>query len=152
VRRLQPLGTYDNINVRLRAGTSGGMLPQQKLYDLGGLGTLNAYPVNELSGNRMLLMNAEFVVNGNILDDLDFWPSWLLKHFNFILFSDAGFITDVATTASVTTGFNTMTWNDFKHDFGIAVGNRSGSFRIGVSWRTDHPEPAQFVLRMERPF
>ena len=72
VRRLQPLGTYDNLNVRLRAGSSGGTLPQQKTYELGGLGTLNAYPVNELSGNRMLLMNAEFVVNGSILDDLDF--------------------------------------------------------------------------------
>ena len=45
-----------------------------------------------------------------------------------------------------------MTWNDFKHDSGVAVGNRSGSFRIGIAWRTDHPEPAQFVLRIERPF
>jgi hypothetical protein len=152
VRRLQPLGTYDNINVRLRAGTSGGTLPQQKTFELGGLGTLNAYSFNELSGNRMLLINAEFVVNGNILDDLDFWPTWLFQHFNFILFTDAGFITDAATTASVTTGFDTMTWNDFKHDFGVAVGNRSGSFRIGVAWRTDHPEPAQFVLRIDRPF
>jgi hypothetical protein len=152
VRRLQLLGTYDNLNIRFRAGTSGGTLPQQKGYDLGGLGTLNAYPVNFLSGNRMLLMNAEFVVNGNILDELDFWPTWLLSHFNFILFTDAGFVCNVASTASVTNGFDTMTWNDFKHDFGIAVGNRSGSFRIGIAWRTDHPEPAQFVLRIERPF
>ena len=97
-------------------------------------------------------MNAEFVLNGTILDDIDFWPTWMFKHFNFILFTDAGFIDNVASSASITNGFDTMTWNDFKHDFGVAVGSRSGSFRIGLAWRTDHPEPVQFVLRIERPF
>ncbi|HVN47488.1 MAG TPA: hypothetical protein VMU30_01575, partial [Bacteroidota bacterium] len=152
VRRMQPLGAYNNINVRLRAGTSGGILPLQTMYDLGGIGTLNAYPVNEYSGNRMLLMNGEFVLNGSILDDLDFWPAWLFNHCNVILFTDAGFIDNAASNASITDGFNTLTWNDFKHDFGVAIGSRNGSFRIGVAWRTDHPEPATFVLRIERPF
>ncbi len=38
VRRYQPLGSYDRLNMRLRAGTAHGLLPRQKTYELGGPG------------------------------------------------------------------------------------------------------------------
>ncbi|MEK6649509.1 MAG: hypothetical protein AABY75_00900, partial [Bacteroidota bacterium] len=43
LRRYQPLGQYDNINLRVRVGSAEGILPPQKLFELGGLGTLHAF-------------------------------------------------------------------------------------------------------------
>ncbi|MBM4162179.1 MAG: hypothetical protein FJ217_13910, partial [Ignavibacteria bacterium] len=77
VRRYQPLGRYHNLNVRLRVGTTEGTVPAQKIFELGGLSTLNAFPFKSDVGNRMILANAEFIINGDFLGDLAFWPSWL---------------------------------------------------------------------------
>lgn len=152
LRRFQPLGRYENINIRLRGGTASGLLPQQKAYELGGFGTLSAFPFKSEAGNRMLLVNTEFIVNGSFLDDLDFWPTWLFRHFNFLLLSDAGFTRSVESKLGPTEGFNGVTWGEFRHNFGVGLTNRSGSFRIGVAWRTDVPAPVQFVFRINRPF
>ncbi len=152
IRRLQPLGKYENINIRLRVGSASGTLPKQKLYELGGLGTIEAFPFKSFIGNRMLLVNTEFIINGSFLHDLDFWPTWLFKHFNFMLISNAGFTRDVASKLSAVEGFNDIRFNEFNHSFGICLVNRSGSFRIGMAWRTDRPAPAQLVLRFNRPF
>jgi hypothetical protein len=158
LRRFQPLGRYDNLNIRVRIGSASGILPRQKAYELGGLGTISAFPFKSGSGNgilnnnRMLLVNAEFIINGNFLDELDFWPTWIFSHFNFLLTSDAGFTRFVPSKASAMEGFENVTWNEFNHSFGVAFASRSGSFRLGLAWRTDHPEPAQIILRISRPF
>ncbi|MCX6120775.1 MAG: hypothetical protein NTX44_04065 [Ignavibacteriales bacterium] len=152
LRRYQPLGKYDNFNIRLRAGSLVGDILEQKAFDLGGLGTMNAFPFKSETGNRMLLINAEFIVNGSFLEDVDFWPMWIFHNVNIMLLSDAGFTRQALPTASVFEGVETVKFNDFKHDVGVAFTNRSGSFRIGVVWRTDHPAPAQFILRFNRPF
>lgn len=152
VRRFQPISRYDNFNVRMRIGTAGGPLPQQKIYEIGGLGTLNAFPFKSAIGNRMVLVNAEYIIDGNFFSELDFWPTWILHNFNFILLTDAGFTRPMAINDSPFDGFDGITWSEFKHDFGVAIGNPSGSFRIGVAWRTDAAKPAQFILRITRPF
>jgi hypothetical protein len=152
IRRFQPISSYDNLNFRLRAGTSDGTLPLQKAYDLGGLGTLNAFPFKSETGDRMILMNAEYIMNGSLLDDLDFWPSWLFDHVNLLFFTDAGLIRTAETGSGPTDGFEKITWGEFRHDFGAGFSNRSGSFRVGVAWRTDVKAPARFILRFMRPF
>ncbi len=157
LRRFQPLGRYENFNIRVRGGSASGVLPQQRVFDMGGLGTLNAFPFksqprNSQPRNRMLLMNAELVLNGAALDDLEFWPTWLFRHFNFLLLSDAGFTRSVPTRLDPNEGFDGVTWKEFRHDVGIALSNRTGSFRIGVAWRTDVAAPVQFILRVNRPF
>jgi hypothetical protein len=58
----------------------------------------------------------------------------------------------VPANSSALEGFENIKWNEFNHSFGLAFSNRSGSFRIGIAWRTDTPAPAQFVLRFNRPF
>jgi hypothetical protein len=152
VRRFQPLGKYDNFNIRLRFGSASGTLPIQKLFELGGLGTMNAFPFKSAIGNRMLLINTEFIVNGSILEDLDFWPTWIFTHVNLLLTSDAGFTRMALSNASAFGGFDGVKLNTFMHNFGVAIANRTGSFRIGVAWRTDCCSPAQFILRFCRPF
>jgi hypothetical protein len=152
VQRFQSLGRNESLNIRMRVGSADGTLPVQKIYELGGLGTLNAFPFKSEAGNRMLLFNAEIIVNGNILDDLDFWPTWIFRHVNILLLTDAGFTRNVSSGVSAADGFGNIHWDEFKHDFGVAFSNRSGSFRIGLAWRTDRPAPVQFLLRFDRPF
>ncbi len=152
IRRYQPVSSFDNLNIRLRAGTADGNLPLQKAFDLGGLGTLNGFPFKGETGNRLVLFNAEYIVSGNILDDLDFWPSWLFDHMNILFFTDAGIVRTADASSRPTEGFDKITWGEFRHDFGAGFSNRSGSVRVGLSWRTDVKAPARFVLRFTRPF
>jgi hypothetical protein len=152
LRRFQPLGKYNNFNIRLRAGSLTGDRIMQKMFDLGGLGTMNAFPFKSEIGNRMLLINAELIVNGSFLEEIDFWPMWIFHNVNILILSDAGFARIALPTASALEGVEAVKLNDFRHDFGVAFSNRSGSFRVGVAWRTDHPAPAQFILRFCRPF
>jgi hypothetical protein len=152
VRRYQPLGRTDNLNIRIRMGTGEGIMPLQKIFQLGGLGTMHAFSFKQDFGNRMILINAEYIVNGNFLDDLDFWPTWLFRSVNFLLMSDAGWMANFAPTANASEGFEGLRWSDFKHNFGFGFTNRSGSFRIGAAWRTDVIEPARLFFRFSRPF
>jgi len=152
IRRYQPISQYDNLNIRVRVGTAEGSLPQQKRFEFGGLSTLNAYPFKSEAGNRMLLVNAEYILNGDFLNDLEFWPSWLMRRINVLLMSDAGLTRQVPPTFAWNEGFNGITWNEFRHDFGIGIANRSGSFRLAVVWRTDVKEPTRFLFRFTRPF
>ncbi len=152
IRRYQPLGRYDNFNIRVRAGTSSGFVPAQRIFEIGGLSTLHAHRFKSDAGNRMVLANAEYILNGDFLHDLDFWPSWLMRGVNFLLMADAGWVTTVSGNTEWTKGFESLRFNQFKNNLGFGFTNKSGSFRIGFAWRTDVKVPAMLVLRFTRPF
>lgn len=152
IRRYQPLGRYDNLNIRVRAGTSTGVVPAQRIFEMGGLGTLNAYRFKSDAGNRMVLANLEYIINGDFLHDLDFWPSWLMRGINFLVMADAGWIANVPSQTDWTGGFETLRLRNFKNNLGLGFTNKNGSFRIGFAWRTDVKAPAVFLLRVTRPF
>ena len=153
IRRYQPIGRFDNINVRMRIGSSHGTLPTQKAFDLGGLGSLPAFPFKAFSGgNRMILLNAEYSVYGDILGDLEFWPSWLMRHMNILFLGDAGLVRAASDESGWLDGFGGITWNEFKSDIGVGIGNRSGSLRLAVMWRTDRAQSPAFVFRVAAPF
>jgi hypothetical protein len=76
----------------------------------------------------------------------------MLKNINLLLLTDAGFTRNVSSHTSAVGGFGDMKWTEFRHDFGIAVSNRSGSVRLGFAWRTDCAAPVQLILRFSRPF
>jgi hypothetical protein len=152
VRRYQPLGRYDNLNVRLRAGTSEGSLPVQKIFEIGGLSTLHGFPFKSQAGNRMILVNAEYIVNGDFLGELEFWPSWLMSGINFLVLGDAAVLRSEVPGTSWNEGFSGIRFSEFRHDVGVGVASRSGSFRLAYVWRTDQREPARFIFRFARPF
>ena len=152
VRRYQPLGQFDNVNIRVRLGTSGGVLPTQKSFDLGGLSTLNGFPFKYASGNRMVLGNAEYIVNGDFLHDLDFWPSWLMRNFNILFLADAGWIDTALPTTKWTQGFESVRFSSFQSDLGIGLSNRRGSVQFALVWRTDVSSSPRFIFRFSRPF
>ncbi|HWP83221.1 MAG TPA: hypothetical protein VNN76_11265 [Bacteroidota bacterium] len=152
IRRYQPLGRYDNFNLRLRVGTSEGLLPRQRMFEIGGLGTLHAYRFKSDAGNRLVLANAEYILNGDFLHDLDFWPSWLMRGINFLFMADAGWVTTADSLASWSEGFETLHFSSFKTNLGFGFANKSGAFRIGFAWRTDVKAPVVFFIRFTRPF
>ncbi|MBI4417721.1 MAG: hypothetical protein HY563_03015, partial [Ignavibacteriales bacterium] len=152
VRRYQPISRYDDLNIRIRMGTSGGRLPAQRVFEMGGLGTLHARPYKSDAGNRMILLNAEYILNADIFNDLDFWPSWLFSRINLIFIADAGFTRSVPRDFGWTEGFDAIQLSDFKNDMGFGVSNRAGSWRVGFVWQTDRKAPAKFFFRFTRPF
>jgi hypothetical protein len=153
VRRYQPLGRYDNVNVRLRVGTSEGTLPVQKAFELGGLSTVHAYPFKYDVGNRMVLMNAEYIVNGDILHDVKFWPSWFMRGLNVLLLADAGWMNTVPSTSGWSDGFGEMQPKHFRSNLGVGIATRNGSVRLAYVWPTDGSDRGgRFIFRLSRPF
>jgi len=148
VRRFQPLSEYDKINIRVRAGSLEGDYIPQKSFEIGGANTLPAYSFKEFAGNRMILGNFEYVLNGRLMEDEFFWPSSL----NFIAFADAGAALLVPTTKSITDGFSSINENTIKSDLGFALGWHDESWRLGFAWRTDVKSPVSVFLRLNRPF
>lgn len=151
IRRYQPLSDYDNINIRLRASSLTGDMVLQKMFGLGGFSTLPAFAFKEFNGNRMLLANAEYVVNGKLFDDSGI-PAWILRNFNVILFCDAGYVAMAQTGDALLNGFNNLGSSTIKSDWGLGFGTRDGKMRLGFAWRTDVAEPVRVFLRIDRPF
>ncbi len=152
VTRYQPLSRYENLNVRLHVGSTTGDAPVQKWFELGGISTLPAFSYKEFQGNRVALVNAEYLLNGKILDNVDIFPSWLLRNTNFILFYDAGFTNAVSGESKFNEGFSSATLQTLKTDWGFGIGSRDAKIRLGFAWRTDIAEPVHVFLRLSRPF
>lgn len=151
-RRYQPLGKYDNLNFRFRAATSNGILPNQRAYELGGISTLPAYMYKEFIGNRFLLANIEYVVNGKMFSDDTGFPFSMFSSMNIILFYDAGYINTVSDEVTFDEGFDSFKLNSLKSDLGFAFGSRDGKYRLGFAWKTDVKSPVSVFFRMSRPF
>lgn len=148
VVRYQPLIRGVQLNMRLRAGTSKGVLPLERNYQIGGFNTLNAFPYKEFSGNRLALFNAELLLSPELFKRSGFFP---LNTVTLILFGDVGEVQN-AGTVGMTRGWDLMTLNGLKSDYGIGLGNGSGSFRIFLAWRTDISTSPTFGIRLARPF
>jgi len=157
IRRYQSLGFSEGFDIRLRAGTCHGIVPWQKSFHLGGLGTLRGFrykafpngPMNP-GGNRMLLAQFEYRMGRQDLpDEIDLG---ILEHFNLILFTDVGWVGAVDPEEGLFNGFD-LDWSDVKNDVGIGLANRSGNVRVEVARRTDTSEkPFSFYFRISRPF
>jgi hypothetical protein len=86
LRRYQPVGRSSRVDLRLRLGTAKGALPLQYQYDLGGFASLRGYGFKQFSGDRLVLFNAEYWVEGEAQ-----WPGDLpVDDLSVGLFFDAG--------------------------------------------------------------
>lgn len=89
-----PVTGFSSFGVRLRGGlTTGAFIPVQKQFSLGGIGSVRGYTQNSLLGSRMLLANAEYIV-----DDIDLFGDWL-DHLQVIGFADFGWVNAFGTNA-----------------------------------------------------
>jgi hypothetical protein len=152
IRRYQPVSQFDNINIRMRVGTAEGELPVQRSFELGGMGTLPAYRYKEFSGNRMFLVNTEYVLRGNVLDQLRFFPHGLFRGLSLLLFLDTGWVGIAEESGNLFEGFGDLSLRNLNTSLGVGLGSRDGAWRLGVSWRTDRAEPGVVFFRIARPF
>lgn len=150
LRRYQPLGWSSNLNFRIRFGTSRGTVPRQFLFDLGGISTLPGYDFKEFSGNRMLLTNFEYEVDGEgFLQEIWFLHPFM-EPFKIFLFTNAGWIWTEDNESALS--FNNFQLSQVKTDIGIAFGTEDGTMRLSFAQRLDGKGGLNIALRVSRPF
>ena len=74
-RGFLPLTPETRLGLRLRGGYATSTAPPQSQFALGGVGSIRGYGQNQFRGTRMLLANAEYLIDGatlvdGVLDDL----------------------------------------------------------------------------------
>jgi outer membrane protein assembly factor BamA len=146
IRRYQPISRGENLNIRIRAGETEGIVPIQKHFDLGGISSLRAYEFKAFTGDRMILGNIEYHVNW---DRLHWYPDILFfDDFNFILFADAGL-----AWYKKDKDFRELHHSDLFSDVGIALATEDGSLRLNIAKRLDRSVDAiRVTFRISRPF
>ncbi|HFE52508.1 MAG TPA: hypothetical protein ENK07_03640, partial [Bacteroidetes bacterium] len=152
VRRYQPLGYGENLDIRLRAGTSRAPLPSQFLFDLGGISTLRGRRFKAYTGNRMVLANVEYRIRADSRIFSGF-PLEVLGGMNLILFVDAGRAWFCENPERFDTGFRSLKWRDLKTDVGVAITDHDGKVRLNIARATDSGSaPLVVTFRINRPF
>ncbi len=148
IRRFQQLSDDDQLSFRLRGGSLEGAMIQQKMFELGGANTMPAYGFKEFSGNRMMLANLEYQLQGEVIDEIFFWPNSI----NLMLFGDAGAVAKVTTKRALYDGFDQFTASTIKSDIGFGLGWHDEGARLGFAWRTDKKSPVAVFFRLNRAF
>ncbi len=132
--RIQPLWKWHSALVHAVYGTSIHRLPLQKLYFLGGIGTLRGYRFKEFYGDRMVLVNFEY--HARLIDKM-LVPTP-------VLFFDWGKTSPRSGDPEFWSG------RPFKANFGL--GAKFGSFlRFDLAKAFDN-NPARFTFRFSRNF
>lgn len=151
IRRYQPLGYGENLDIRLRGGSARGILPRQFQFDMGGLSSLRGYDYKFFQNkDRMVLANIEYRIHGR---RTSFHDIWWFEHFNLILFADAGLAWNSENKTSYQEGFRDLTWSALKTDIGLAITNFDGDVRLNIAKRTDiSGQPVVVTFRLNRAF
>ena len=159
LRRYQPLGRYERMDMRVKLATSEGTLPLQKLYQLGGVGSLRGFSYKSVhggsgafGGDRMLLANMEYNLSPKTFG-FDFL---FFDDLRYILFADAGNVwnrSEVSAENNWAAGFSQLKLNDIKSDIGLAISSASGDARLSIAKRTDtNINPIVVTFRLSKPF
>jgi len=115
-------GRYSRLNLRLRGGWTDDTAPIQQQFFLGGIGSVRGYAQNAYLGTRMLLANAELVVQG-----VSLMPGKVIEDLVFLAFVDAGWVNAFGTDA-----FRTQ---DLLSAAGLGLGFDEGrSVRLELAW------------------
>ena len=96
-----------------------------RLLYLGGIGTLRGYAFREMSGNRLLVLNADYLFRN------------ALKFLDLVVFFDTGWIGRRPSSSSLLSGFGDLQWSDFKSDVGLAIGLTGQMIRLDFARRLD---------------
>lgn len=135
LRRYHPIARGTQIDLRLRLGrgdggvgrcigdgdtcSSQGGLPRQYLFDLGGYSTLRGYPYKAFTGDRMILLNAEYWIYA---DHADEWRAGVLLDVGSAWFARLEDAAKIADGESLDT--------DFKASLGFGIGDDECQFEL----------------------
>ncbi|SHK72002.1 DUF5686 family protein [Rhodothermus profundi] len=117
-----PMGHYSRLNLRVRGGWADATAPIQQQFFLGGIGSVRGYAQNAYVGTRMLLGNAELVIQG-----VSLVPGEVIEDLVFLAFFDAGWVNAFGT--------DTFRSRDMLSAAGIGLGLDEGrSIRLELAW------------------
>ena len=120
VRFYSPFGYRSGFGLRLRAGYASDTAPIQKMFTLGGIGSVRAYPQNVFFGTRMILANAEYTIaHISPLDDV-------FEDVQVFGFGDAGWVNSF--------GSNQLDFDDIFPAAGVGVSFADRSVRLELAW------------------
>ncbi|MEP6914341.1 MAG: BamA/TamA family outer membrane protein [Acidobacteriota bacterium] len=135
-RTYVPVLPRQSIAARVIAGLSSGLLPAERQFAIGGIGTVHGYGFKEAAGARMLLLNAEY--------RLDLLRSRLTADtgpLGLLLFFDAG---------RVDRPFPLSTSDWLR---GVGAGVHAGPIRVEFGYRLNAiPRSRQILLRLSPTF
>jgi hypothetical protein len=130
-KRLSP---RQDVGVRAIGGWSGGVLPPQRLFAIGGIGSVHGYEFKESVGDALALLNVEYGIG---------WGNDL----RFLGLFDAGRVTS-RTAAGVEPGVGAPTLKGI--GFGVAIGD---AFRIDFGYKLGAvPGSPHVLMRFDRTF
>lgn len=123
VRVYVPMGYSSSLGMRLRGGYVSDEAPIQKLFTLGGLGSVRAYPQNVFIGTEMLLGNIEYTIASiapldDIFDDIQLFG-----------FADAGWVNGFANQQ--------FDWDDVFSSAGVGLSFADRTLRLELAWPLD---------------
>jgi outer membrane protein assembly factor BamA len=112
------LSKYEEVRGRVLGGWSGGALPPQRLFSLGGVGTVHAYGFKEAVGDGLVLFNVEYAIG-------------MLNGPHIVPFFDAGRVwrPDGAASWLNSVGFGLALTRDLRVDFGYKLDDIPSSFQ-----------------------
>ena len=129
-----PLSRWTMLSLRGLFGFSNGTLPVERVFAIGGIGSVHGYSFKEASGTGMTLINAEYRVN--------LTPQYGEERgdrANVFLFYDAGRVTGIDAPKK---------WLN-----GVGFGVGAGGVRLEFGFRAnDIPESRQILLRYSPTF
>jgi len=117
---------------------------EQFLYDLGGIGTLRGYEHKEFTGNRVGMVNVDYLFNRAIFKllpakFLPFYPTMSL-----IAFLDAGWTNHDSDRPSASNSFDI---SDIKTNIGVGYSAARDMVRIDFAKRLDGKDGIKITLR-----
>jgi hypothetical protein len=128
-RGWMPLGPRQRLGARVIGGWSGGDLPAQREFAVGGFGSVRGYTFKEARGREMALVNLEYGLR-------------IFNRGRLLVLGDAG------------RAFKTFEDSTDKWLSGVGVGwEFNDDLRVECGWRADDiPQSLQVVVRLAPPF
>ena len=143
-RRYQRIARGEYIDTRIRVGSvkqKSVLMPRNKLFDLGGIGTLRGYRFKEFPDrSKMVLGNIEYRIQGDKFGDID---NWLFDDFTLSFFADAGW---------AGYSFDDLDIGEFENDIGVGFSDDDQDWRIDFAKRLDRSESIVVTFRINRTF
>ena len=120
VRFYIPFGYRSSFGMRFRGGYATEETPLQKLFTLGGIGSVRAYPQNIFVGTEMLLANVEYTIASvDPFDDI-------FDDFQLFGFGDAGWVNGFQDAS--------FDWADVYPAAGVGVSFADRTIRLELAW------------------
>jgi len=131
ITRYNRLSGNQTIDVRIAGGFADSFLPAQRLFYIGGVGTLRGYDFKEFMGDNMLLLNAEYRLK----------PKYTLPLY-FVTFCDWGYTWEHEGKIDLESSHTTL-------GVGVQLGD---NIRIDLAQPLDKGRAVALLLRLERMF